>query len=183
AYKEIERGDRNYYASDLVSYSSTESHALIPLLLGSSVGHLHLVGQRFEGAFTNGTRSKSHLVDTALMYLNAPFVSGGKTPFGIDSAGLTQMVYKINGYDLLRDAAEQAKQGEALSFIEESEEGDLAFFDNNEGVIDHVGIIMRDNYIIHAYGKVRIDRIDHTGIFDAEQGRYSHSLRVIKKIV
>ena len=181
-YTEIERGEKNHYVSDLVSYASAENHSLIPLLLGASVGHLHLIGQQFEGSYANGTRGKSQLVDTALMYLNAPFVSGGKTPFGIDSAGLNQMVYKNNGNNLLRDAAGQAKQGEALSFIEESEEGDLAFFDNNEGIIDHVGIIMRDNYIIHAHGKVRIDRIDHTGIFNAEQGRYSHPLRVIKKI-
>jgi uncharacterized protein YfaT (DUF1175 family) len=42
-----------------------------------------------------------------------------------------------------------------LSFIEESEPGDLAF-DNEEGRITHVGIIM-ENYIIHASGKVTID--------------------------
>ncbi len=93
------------------------------------------------------------------------------------------MVYRINGHRLLRNAAEQATQGEALSFIEESEAGDLAFFDNKEGAIHHVGIIMNDNYIIHAHGKVRIDRLDHTGIFNTELGRYSHQLRVIKKIL
>jgi cell wall-associated NlpC family hydrolase len=77
------------------------------------------------------------------------------------------MVYKLNGFHLLRDS-QQSTQGEALSFIEESEPGDLAFFDNEEGTIIHVGIIMADNYIIHASGKVRIDRIDHLGIFNAE---------------
>jgi cell wall-associated NlpC family hydrolase len=73
------------------------------------------------------------------------------------------MVYKLNGYKLLRDASQQSSQGEALSFIEESEPGDLAFFDNEEGNIIHVGI-MENNYIIHASGKVRIDRLDHLGI-------------------
>jgi len=73
--------------------------------------------------------------------------------------------------------------GEALSFIEESEPGDLAFFDNDEGIITHVGIIMKDNYIIHAHGKVRIDRIDHTGIFNLDSKKHSHKLRVIKKII
>jgi cell wall-associated NlpC family hydrolase len=68
---------------------------------------------------------------------------GGKTPFGIDCSGFTQMVYKLNGFHLLRDASQQSTQGEALSFIEESEPGDLAFFDN-EGTIIHVGIIMAD---------------------------------------
>jgi cell wall-associated NlpC family hydrolase len=83
----------------------------------------------------------------------------------------------------LRDAGQQATQGEALSFIEESEPGDLAFFDNEEGVIVHVGIIMNDNYIIHAHGKIRIDRIDHSGIFNVDTQRHTHKLRVIKKII
>ena len=93
------------------------------------------------------------------------------------------MVYKLNGYHLLRDASLQATQGEALSFIEESEPGDLAFFDNSEGQIVHVGIIMKDNYIIHAHGKVRIDRLDHTGIYNVDQKTHTHKLRVIKKVI
>ena len=93
------------------------------------------------------------------------------------------MVYKINGYKILRDASQQATMGETLSFIEESEPGDLAFFDNNEGIITHVGIIMQDHYIIHAHGKVRIDRIDHTGIFNTDLKQYTHKLRVIKKLI
>ena len=93
------------------------------------------------------------------------------------------MVYKINGYNLLRDASQQATQGEALSFIEESEPGDLAFFDNSDGNIIHVGIIMEDNYIIHAHGKVRIDRLDHTGIYNTETNTHTHNLRVIKKVI
>ncbi len=93
------------------------------------------------------------------------------------------MVYRLNGYSLKRDASEQAAQGEPLSFIEESEPGDLAFFDNAEGDITHVGIIMKDHYIIHAHGKVRIDRLDHTGIFNYDKRTHTHKLRVIKKII
>jgi len=93
------------------------------------------------------------------------------------------MVYMLNGYSLLRNSAQQATQGEALSFIEESEPGDLAFFDNAEGIITHVGLMMEDNYIIHVHGKVRIDRIDHSGIFNTELNRHTHQLRVIKKII
>ena len=171
------------YAADLVSFSSTPQHQLIPILLGSSVGRATLLGHFFEGAATNGTTDKKTLVDTALRYLNAPYLRGGKSPFGIDCSGLSQMVYRMQGVTLLRNAAAQAMQGEALSFIEESEAGDLAFFDNKEGVIDHVGIIMDNNYIIHSYGKVRIDRLDHTGIFNTELGLYTHQLRVIKKII
>ena len=93
------------------------------------------------------------------------------------------MVYKLNGYKLLRDASQQSTQGEALSFIEESEPGDLAFFDNEEGNIIHVGIILENNYIIHASGKVRIDRLDHLGIFNSDINKHTHRLRVIKKII
>lgn len=84
---------------------------------------------------------------------------------------------------LYRDASQQAREGEPLSFIEESEVGDLAFFDNDEGNITHVGIIMDNNYIIHASGKVRIDRLDHLGIYNPETNKHTHKLRVIKKII
>jgi gamma-D-glutamyl-L-lysine dipeptidyl-peptidase len=94
-----------------------------------------------------------------------------------------QAQWLFNGFSLLRDASQQATQGEALSFIEESEPGDLAFFDNEEGRIIHVGIIMEDNHIIHAHGKVRIDRLDHLGIYNTDTKRHSHKLRVIKKII
>ena len=107
-------------------------------------------------------------------------------PVGSDLNGLALkklIVYKLNGYKLFRDASEQASQGEALSFIEESEPGDLAFFDNAEGNIIHVGIIMEDNHIIHAHGKVRIDRLDHSGIYNIDKNMHTHKLRVIKKII
>ncbi|WP_231519616.1 C40 family peptidase, partial [Alteromonas stellipolaris] len=82
-----------------------------------------------------------------MLYLNSPYLWGGKSPFGIDCSGFVQMVYKISGIHLFRDAYGQAKQGQALSFIEESAPGDLAFFDNEEGKIIHVGIMMKENYI------------------------------------
>lgn len=181
-YGELEALKTQGFAADLVSFAS-DNNILLPVLLGSAAQASPLLGHSFEGNLTNGSAAKDQLIRTALLYLNAPYLWGGKTPFGIDCSGLSQMVYRINGFNLKRDAHEQATQGQPLSFIEESEAGDLAFFDNKEGVIDHVGIIMDDNYIIHAHGKVRIDRIDHTGIFNSEEGRYSHSLRVIKKIV
>jgi cell wall-associated NlpC family hydrolase len=92
------------------------------------------------------------------------------------------MVYKACGIKLHRDAYKQAEQGTTLSFIEEAVAGDLAFFDDEDGKIIHVGIIMKNNTIIHAHGKVRIDRLDHTGIFNNELKDYSHKLRLIKHI-
>jgi len=174
--------------SDLVEYVTSPANLLLPIPLGASLSFLNhseinTDNFEFEGMKISGVKPKANLIASAYMYLNAPYLWGGKTPFGIDCSGLTQMVYKLNGYKLLRDASQQSTQGEALSFIEESEPGDLAFFDNEEGKIIHVGIMMENNYIIHASGKVRIDRLDHLGIYNAEQNRHTHRLRVIKKII
>ncbi len=170
-------------SSDLVDFITTAESQLSPICLGSNVSVSKYLKHHFEGKTLSGTFSKKHIIETALQYLNAPYLWGGKTPFGLDCSGFTQMVYKLNGYQLLRDASQQATQGEALSFIEECEPGDLAFFDNEEGKIVHVGIVMADNYIIHTHGKVRIDRIDHSGIFNYEVRNHTHKLRVIKRII
>ncbi|MEN1785952.1 MAG: NlpC/P60 family protein [Bacteroidota bacterium] len=171
------------YNLDFLSYAATPHQELIPIVLGSRVDTTPSVLQhQIEDNDHSTTPDTFDLVRIALLYLHSPYLCGGKTPFGIDASGLTQMVYQINGQQLKRSCEEQATQGEALSFIEESSPGDLAFFDNSEGTIDHVGIILEDNYIIHAHGQVRIDRLDHTGIFNTQLRRYSHSLRVIKKM-
>ncbi|MFL1895382.1 NlpC/P60 family protein [Aquimarina sp. 2-A2] len=168
---------------DMVEFVSTENKQLLPIPFGSSLVALDVFRHSYDGIRIEKKGAKSKLVETAYLFLNAPYLWGGKTIFGIDCSGFTQMVYKLNGYKLLRDASQQATQGEALSFIEESEPGDLAFFDNDEGAITHVGIIMQDNYIIHAHGHVRVDRLDHTGIFNTEKRTHTHKLRVIKRIV
>jgi len=168
---------------DFIANIATGQGLLSPILFGSRIDTSAKLNHHFEGETLTTESKKTNLPDTALHYLNAPFLQGGRTPFGIDASGFTQMVYKINGFFLYRSTEKQATQGEPLSFIEESEPGDLAFFDNKEGMIDHVGIILKDNYIIHAFGHVRIDRIDHTGIFNVKDKKYSHQLRVIKKVI
>ncbi|MBT8269676.1 MAG: C40 family peptidase [Bacteroidia bacterium] len=171
------------YISDLVEFVSDSENHLYPVVMGSSLTGLDLLNHNHDGRTVEGQQPKSSLVETALLYLNSPYLWGGKTPFGIDCSGFTQMVYKLNGYDLLRDATQQATQGEVLSFIEEAEPGDLAFFDDKEGNIIHVGIILKDNHIIHAHGKVRIDRLDQSGIHNSDKRMHTHKLRVIKKII
>ncbi|MFB9054227.1 NlpC/P60 family protein [Formosa undariae] len=170
-------------STNLVEFVTDINEQLYPIPLGSTLNSLSILNHTHDGDLTSEISPKSNLIQTAFMYLNAPYLWGGKTPFGIDCSGFTQMVYKLNGYKILRDASQQATQGEPLSFIEESEAGDLAFFDNNEGQITHVGIIMNDNYIIHAHGKIRIDRLDHSGIYNVDKNMHTHKLRVIKKII
>lgn len=140
---------------------------------------------RYEGEvrIPPAKADRAQLVEDALTFLNAPYLWGGKSPFGIDCSGFSQIIYRLNGIALPRDASQQARHGESLSFIEESEEGDLAFFDNEEGNIIHVGIMLSNNRIIHAAGSVRIDRIDHQGIFNNDIHDYSHKLRILKNFV
>ncbi len=119
----------------------------------------------------------------ALGYLNAPYLWGGKTVMGIDCSGFTQVVLRMCGYELPRDSHQQVHHGQVLDFISGARAGDLAFFDNEEGEVIHTGIMLGTNRIIHASGHVRIDYIDQQGIYNKELRRYTHKLRVIKKII
>ncbi len=182
-YKEL-KDQTSVLSSDLIEFIKDEnSNQLLTIPIGSRLNGLKILNHSYDGGHIDRILPKDNIVETAFIFLNSPYLWGGKSPFGIDCSGFTQLVYKLNGYKLLRDASLQSTQGIALSFIEESEAGDLAFFDNSDGNIIHVGIIMPDNYIIHAHGKVRIDRLDHSGIYDAERSIHTHKLRVIKKII
>ena len=118
-----------------------------------------------------------------MIFLNAPYLWGGRTPFGIDCSGFTQLIYRLHGMNLARDAYQQYESGKIITDIKEIEAGDLAFFENKSGKIVHVGIIMDNNQIIHASGKVRIDKLDEKGIFNVNKQKYTHKLKSIKKII
>lgn len=120
---------------------------------------------------------------TAREFLNVPYLWGGKSFFAVDCSGFTQLVYKIHNVKLPRDTYQQAEVGEPLTFVEETQPGDLAFFENEEGRIIHVGIMLENQKIIHASGKVRIDILDSTGIFNKEMNKHTHKLRVIKSVL
>lgn len=123
------------------------------------------------------------VIKLARRYLLAPYQWGGRSPFGIDAGGFTQMVFKLVGISLHRTPEMQVHQGELVDFIEQSMPGDLAYFENSSGAITHAGILLPDGKIIHAAEQVRIDRIDHFGIFDEETARYTYKLRVAKRLL
>jgi len=185
-------GAEDALAFELV-HSAVAKEAHIPIVIGSNLPAFDGMNLRLGlRKFTyNGqaiqigqiNREEMLIKKVALRYLNAPYLWGGRSPFGIDCSGFSQMVYKFFNLKLPRDSSQQAELGNVISFIKEAQVGDLAFFDNEEGDITHVGIILEDEKIIHASGKVRIDRIDHYGIYNEETKKYSHKLRLIKKIV
>ena len=118
----------------------------------------------------------------ALLYENVPYLWGGKSSFGIDCSGFVQQVFKLFQKRLPRDAYQQATGGEVVHFLEETQCGDLAFFDNDEGKIVHVGILLGKHEIIHASGTVRVDTIDSFGIINRTTGQRTHQLRVMKRV-
>ena len=188
SYKRI-TSNNNTCSDEMVTFIQDKNDQLQILTLGSSLpeysnGHFSLADHKYEfdGDVLSGKMPKLNLVRTAYKFVNAPFLWGGRTAFGVDCSGFTQMVYKINGHQLFRDAHQQASQGEVLSFIEECEPGDLAFFDNEAGEIIHTGIVLANNYIIHCNGKVRIDRLDSSGIYNVDTHRHTHKLRVMKQL-
>lgn len=126
---------------------------------------------------------KIDIESTAKFFQNIPYLWGGRNLFGLDCSGFVQTVFKMLNIKLNRDASQQAEQGELVGFLAESKPGDVAFFDNAEGKITHVGIMLSPNEIIHSSAKVKIDPIDDQGIFNRELGVYSHKLRIIKRFV
>jgi hypothetical protein len=128
-------------------------------------------------------REIEFLRSIALKYLNAPYLWGGKNPFGIDCSGFVQMVFKICGYHLFRDCEQQASQGKFIETIDEIRPGDLVFFRNGEERINHVGILLEDDKIIHASGRVRVDHLNEEGILNLETKIYTHQFSHIRRFL
>jgi hypothetical protein len=126
---------------------------------------------------------RAEIEDTALAFLNTPYLWGGRSFFGIDCSGLVQVVFKVAGISLPRNATQQIENGTRVQFVEEAAIGDLAFFDNDNGEVTHVGICLHKGRILHASGSVRIDTLDHQGIYNHEKRCYTHHLKVIKRVI
>lgn len=137
----------------------------------------------FDGAYTESSRNQvsGDLVQQlAMQWLNAPYLWGGRTIFGVDCSGFVQTNFRIAGINLARDAWQQAQGGQAVRKLKDAIKGDLAFFDDKEEIV-HVGLLLNNEEIIHASGRVRIDMIDKKGIFNRETNQYSHRLKAIRR--
>jgi hypothetical protein len=173
-------------------YSAASSDRSVALVTGSSLpcfdGINFKIGrEKFiyngQAVMPDQIRTLNMLEKVAMRYLYAPYLWGGRSPLGIDCSGFVQVLYKCLGHALPRDTYRQAEIGKTVNFAEEAALGDLAFFHNDEGRIIHVGLILKDKKIIHASGMVRIDAFDHFGIFDAGKNKYSHRLKIIKRVL
>lgn len=187
-----EIGQQPAYSLELMQGASCNDHFL-PLLMGASLPHFDGIRFRlgareyiFSGRSISPTASKPSielLLKIARRYLYAPYLWGGRSPFGVDCSGLVQCVFKMLGIALPRDAGQQVELGTPIDFIEFAQPGDLAFFENTRGKVSHVGIILPENTILHAHGMVKINQLDHFGIYDMEKEKYTHKLRVIKRLL
>ena len=130
---------------------------------------------------TEAKRSETAIKEIAAQFLNTPYLWGGRSIFGTDCSGFTQMVYKFLNIALQRDARQQALQGTTVDFLQQAQCGDLAFFDNEDGEIIHVGLLLNNTEIIHASGKVQVDDIDTGGIINRATGMRTQKLRIIKR--
>lgn len=189
-FRELTTGN-GYCAFDTMGMAKSKYRSLL-LLAGSSLPYykdekFRINDEAFDftgvAVDTSEPNNSQRIPEIAMKYLHTPYLWGGRSVFGIDCSGFTNVVFKLAGIPLRRDAWQQSEQGVLVSFIDQARAGDLAFFHNEEGKINHVGIVMEKQQVIHASGRVRIDTVDHYGIFNEEQKRYTHQLRFIKRMI
>ena len=182
----------SFYSLELIQPAAGHNHYL-PITIGAALPdfdginfQLNKNKYTFSGQAINPfslEASPELICKIGRKFLYAPYLWGGRSPFGIDCSGLTQVVYKLAGIKLPRDSSLQVEGGKTINIIDEAQPGDLAFFENKKGNITHVGILFADRKILHASGRVRFDDIDHVGIHNKEIGAYTHKLRIIKRFI
>lgn len=156
--------------------------SLLPAFDGSK-GKLGKVEYSYEGSHIKKEEQQPGtelLEKLAMQWLNAPYLWGGRTILGVDCSGFVQVNYRMMGIDLPRDAWQQAQGGNAVKKLKEAQAGDLVFFDDKEEIV-HVGILLGNDKIIHASGRVRIDTIDKKGIISSGTAERTHQLKAIRR--
>lgn len=143
---------------------------------------LILLGSELMGQKETIKTEAEAIIKTAYELLHTPYLLGGRSIMGFDASGFVQMIFKINGIALPREACQQSKKGESLFFLGENQAGDVAFFENEQGEIIHVGLMLENNQIIHVHDRVRIDQLDTTGIYNADEKKHTHKLRFVKRM-
>lgn len=196
-FTDLQRLEKVVTRDFVTKVTELDKQQTFPVFMGTSLPvpdeqkHFHLGNARFEWLsasiqqpnLNNVQERQTAMLQFAMSFLRTPYLWGGRTPAGIDCSGFTQLIYKSINVPIPRDASQQVNLGTVLDFVSESAVGDLAFFQNEEGRIIHVGMVCATGKIIHASGQVRIDTLDETGIYNADKGKYSHSLRVVKRLL
>ena len=126
--------------------------------------------------------NQENLLKAVRFFINVPYLWGGKNALGMDCSGFTQTVMSLFGKALLRNASEQVTQGKPIKDLSKAKAGDLVFFDHEDGKISHVGIVIDPERVIHCSGRVKVEKLDSQGIFNAETGEYSHHLTQIRRL-
>jgi len=170
-----------------ILYNKSKQVVLMGSVIPISSSELFKMEEQFafngEAKNLGQKREFEYLKNIAFKYLNAPYVWGGKSPFGIDCSGFVQMVFKICGYKLFRDSSQQASQGKSIKSKKDARSGDLVFFKNEADKVHHVGILLDGSRIIHSSGKVRIDQLTDEGIQNSETNSITHRFAHIRRIL
>lgn len=176
-----------------MTYAVSENNGqTIPLTAGTRLANYNAgrfevlgVGFRIDPSMVIETPielNQDNLLRTVRFFINVPYLWGGKNALGMDCSGFSQVIMSLFGKSLLRNASEQVTQGMSVESLETVQAGDLAFFDHEDGKISHVGIVIDPARVIHCSGRVKVEKLDSKGIFNAEIGAYSHHLVTIRRV-
>ena len=130
--------------------------------------------------------NQDSLMNLSRLFLNTPYLWGGKNALGMDCSGLTQVLLSLMGVQILRNASEQATQGTSVETLRDAQPCDLVFFDK-KGRVTHVGILLTNDTVLHCSGRVKVEKIDEEGIVSSENytlyrvGDHTHHLHSIKR--